>query len=28
MGAFLHELAGVLRALPPGLLDPPKEVQA
>lgn len=28
MGAFLHELAGVLRDLPPGLLDPPKEVQA
>jgi len=26
MGAFLHTLADVLRALPPGLLDPPKEV--
>lgn len=28
MGAFLHELAAVLRDLPPGLLDPPKEVTA
>ncbi len=28
MAAFLHELAGVLRDLPPGLLDPPKEVLA
>ncbi len=26
MGAFLHELAAVLRDLPPGLLDPPREV--
>ncbi|MBW8367328.1 MAG: LysR family transcriptional regulator [Arenimonas sp.] len=26
MSAFLHELAGVLRDLPPGLLDPPKDV--
>lgn len=26
MGDFLHQLAAVLRDLPPGLLDPPKEV--
>jgi LysR family hydrogen peroxide-inducible transcriptional activator len=26
MGDFLHALAAVLRDLPPGLLDPPKEV--
>jgi len=28
MAAFLHDLAGVLRDLPPGLLDVPKEVLA
>lgn len=28
MGAFLHELAAVLRDLPPGLLDPPREILA
>lgn len=28
MSGFLHELAAVLRDLPPGLLDPPKEVLA